>query len=76
MKINEGALDRFLRIVLGLVLLSFAFVGPNAFARFCSPIARSPPKDPTTRFFDAAIHETGERSPARRSRSSAQSATT
>ncbi len=29
MKINEGALDRFLRIVLGLVLLSFAFVGPK-----------------------------------------------
>jgi len=29
MKLNEGALDRVLRIILGLVILSLAFVGPK-----------------------------------------------
>lgn len=29
MKVNEGAVDRFLRIVFGVVLLSLVFVGPK-----------------------------------------------
>lgn len=29
MKLNEGAIDRILRIVVGLGLLSLAFVGPQ-----------------------------------------------
>jgi len=29
MKLNEGALDRVLRIILGLVVLSLVFVGPK-----------------------------------------------
>ncbi|HRD28513.1 MAG TPA: DUF2892 domain-containing protein [Caulobacter sp.] len=29
MKLNEGAVDRVLRIIVGLVVLSLAFVGPK-----------------------------------------------
>lgn len=29
MKVNEGSLDRAVRVVAGLVLLSIAFVGPQ-----------------------------------------------
>jgi len=29
MKLNEGAVDRILRIIVGLVVLSLAFVGPQ-----------------------------------------------
>ena len=29
MKTNEGALDRILRVVVGIVILSMAFIGPQ-----------------------------------------------
>lgn len=29
MKLNEGAVDRILRIIVGLVVLSLAFIGPQ-----------------------------------------------
>ena len=29
MKVNEGTIDRVIRIILGLVLLSLVFVGPK-----------------------------------------------
>jgi hypothetical protein len=29
MKVNEGSLDRLIRVIVGLVLLSLVFVGPR-----------------------------------------------